>query len=287
MGSDAATGAAAASTVYGSVVGTPLYMAPEQAAGETDRIDERTDVFALGALLYHVLSGRPPYGGPTVEVVLDAAKRGVRDPVRGTARGIPEELATVCERAMARDPAARYRSAADFAAALEGLQARALLSRPSRVLTAVVEALVAITVVGFAAVIVNVLRMLPELWQMGPGAYVNAVVGSLGLFFGAVDWWSRGRMRLGPVVLALAGVSFLSGVVVTAAGLGIVFARLGDAELAADAVRYRELLGAGVWEAMGALALGAALAGLQLVVWALARRRALAETGSTAAAGRG
>jgi hypothetical protein len=129
--------------------------------------------------------------------------------------------------------------------------------------------------------------MLPELWQMGPGAYVNAVVGSLGLFFGAVDWWSRGRMRLGPVVLALAGVSFLSGVVVTAAGLGIVFARLGDAELAADAVRYRELLGAGVWEAMGALALGAALAGLQLVVWALARRRALAETGSTAAAGRG
>jgi serine/threonine-protein kinase len=59
-------GGSAASTVYGLVVGTPSYMAPEQAMGATDRIDERTDVFALGALLYHVLCGRAPFGGSSV-----------------------------------------------------------------------------------------------------------------------------------------------------------------------------------------------------------------------------
>ena len=53
--------------------GSPMYMAPEQARGDTEAIDERTDVFALGAMLYHVLTGRPPYDGRTVKEIADKA----------------------------------------------------------------------------------------------------------------------------------------------------------------------------------------------------------------------
>jgi len=100
-------------TQVGSVMGTPSYMAPEQALGEAS--DERTDVYALGALLYTLLAGVPPHRGRTTNEVLEqviAARRvalAVREPA------VPPELATIVERAMARDPADRYANAKDLA----------------------------------------------------------------------------------------------------------------------------------------------------------------------------
>ena len=92
-------------TVDGAVIGTASYMPPEQAAGE--RVDARADVYALGAILYHVLVGQAPYRGRN-EAVLAAVKAG--PPPRISVEG-PRDLVSIVEKAMARDPADRYPSA--------------------------------------------------------------------------------------------------------------------------------------------------------------------------------
>ena len=98
-------------TVYGKVKGTPGYMAPEQIRGE-DR-DKRTDIYALGALLYAVLTCRPPIDGDT-DAMLQAAVTGdiVPPTVRGS--GVPESLSAVVMKAMALEPADRYASVSDL-----------------------------------------------------------------------------------------------------------------------------------------------------------------------------
>ncbi|MCA8948652.1 MAG: serine/threonine protein kinase [Planctomycetes bacterium] len=105
------------STHAGDVIGTPAYMAPEQARGDLSAVGPRSDVYALGAMLYHLLTGQPPYGevlGATSQRVLDASLAGPPTPVRAVARDVPEELVAIQERAMARDPVQRYASAADL-----------------------------------------------------------------------------------------------------------------------------------------------------------------------------
>ena len=98
-------------TVYGQVKGTPGYMAPEQIRGGIR--DKRTDIYALGALLYAVLACRPPLEGDT-EAMLKAAVSGdiVSPTVRGS--GVPESLSAVVMKAMALKPADRYASVSDL-----------------------------------------------------------------------------------------------------------------------------------------------------------------------------
>lgn len=106
-------------TRVGTVAGTPAYMAPEQARGEVDRLDARADVYALGALLYEILSGRPPYEG-SPHAILAAVLEGPPLPPDRTGRPpLPEELVAACERAMARDPGDRFSSALALAAEVE------------------------------------------------------------------------------------------------------------------------------------------------------------------------
>ena len=69
-----ASTARAGETVVGAVMGTPAYMPSEQACGE--RVDERADVYALGAMLYHALVGRPPHAGTTIDAILESVLRG-------------------------------------------------------------------------------------------------------------------------------------------------------------------------------------------------------------------
>jgi WD40 repeat protein len=103
-------------TVVGAVLGTPAYMAPEQARGE--RVDERADVYAIGAILYRALTGCRPYRATTSGELIEAVRRGPPPPLAGLAPAAPRDLVAIVERAMARDPAARYLSANELVADL-------------------------------------------------------------------------------------------------------------------------------------------------------------------------
>ncbi len=98
------------------VAGSPPYMAPEQARGE--EIDHRADIYALGATLYHALSGCTPYGAGTPEQVLKRKLRGELVPLREQAPEVPARLAAVVMRMMAHNPADRYQSASEAEKAL-------------------------------------------------------------------------------------------------------------------------------------------------------------------------
>jgi serine/threonine-protein kinase len=95
-------------TELGQAVGTPAYMPPEQARGEHDRVGVASDVFALGATLYGLLTGEAPYSGPDA---LEQARKGAVLPARQRNRRVPAALEAVCARAMAGRPEDRYGTA--------------------------------------------------------------------------------------------------------------------------------------------------------------------------------
>jgi Tol biopolymer transport system component/predicted Ser/Thr protein kinase len=107
-------------TVPGTVVGTPAYMSPEQARGEA--LDPRSDLFSLGAVLYELCSGRRAFDGPTTAVVSDAVLRGSPVSVQRLNPQVTQGLAAVVEKALEKDRALRYQSAADLRADLMRLR---------------------------------------------------------------------------------------------------------------------------------------------------------------------
>jgi len=103
-----------AQTEAGAVLGTPAYMSPEQARGEP--VDARTDVYAIGAVLYHVLGGKPPYGDSrTVPELIDRLLHEAPLPLRELAPDAPPDLLAVVDKAMARAATDRYASARELA----------------------------------------------------------------------------------------------------------------------------------------------------------------------------
>jgi tetratricopeptide (TPR) repeat protein len=94
----------------GSVVGTPAFMSPEQAAGDRDRLGAASDVYSLGATLYCLLTGEPPFQGPDVAAALGRVRRGDFAPPARVDPGVDRALEAVCLKAMALDPAGRYPS---------------------------------------------------------------------------------------------------------------------------------------------------------------------------------
>jgi hypothetical protein len=106
-------------------VGTPLYMAPEQ-ADRDERIDGRTDIYALGCVLFEMLAGEPPFTGRTAQAII-AQHQAERPPSLAVVRSsVPPALQQVIERALAKVPADRYATAAEFVADLERIRAGVL-----------------------------------------------------------------------------------------------------------------------------------------------------------------
>jgi tetratricopeptide (TPR) repeat protein len=101
-------------TRSGSVLGTPAYMSPEQSRGELDRLAPATDVFSLGATLFHMLTGQPPYQGEVNEILALVSECNFPRP-RQLDSGIHRALEAICLKAMAREASDRYESPKDLA----------------------------------------------------------------------------------------------------------------------------------------------------------------------------
>ncbi|HEV2290219.1 MAG TPA: serine/threonine-protein kinase, partial [Gemmatimonadales bacterium] len=106
-------------TETGVSVGTPAYMSPEQALADP-QVDGRADIYALGCVLYEMLAGEPPFTGPTAQAVIARHSLDPVPPLTTVRPGVPAELDAAMRRALAKVPADRYPTAADFRAALSG-----------------------------------------------------------------------------------------------------------------------------------------------------------------------
>jgi WD40 repeat protein len=101
-------------TVEGAVMGTPAYMAPEQAAGRMKEVGPASDQYGVGATLYEMLTGEPPFRGPHAVVLANVLAQGPRRPSAANP-AVPRDLETICLKAMAREPGRRYARCKDLA----------------------------------------------------------------------------------------------------------------------------------------------------------------------------
>ena len=103
-------------TTEGMIIGTPQYMSPEQSSGE--QVDGRSDIYALGIVLYQMLAGAPPFDGPSSASILAKQLSATPEPMRRHRGDVPPSLVATLDRMLAKDPAQRYQAAADVSRAL-------------------------------------------------------------------------------------------------------------------------------------------------------------------------
>ena len=115
----------------GTVLGTPAYMSPEQADGASERVDERSDVFSLGVILYEILTGQTPFRSDRFDDCLKKLRGGELAAPRAVCPGVPRDLEILCLKCLERNPDRRYARASELADDLERfLEGRAIAARP-------------------------------------------------------------------------------------------------------------------------------------------------------------
>lgn len=106
-------------TLKGKAIGTPAYMSPEQALGDIDAIDERSDIYSLGAVLYEILTGEPPFKGKTVQETLENVKSSQPVDITIFEPTSPPDLCAVVAKTLTKDRESRYQSALEVAKEIE------------------------------------------------------------------------------------------------------------------------------------------------------------------------
>ncbi len=157
-------------TASGEALGTPAYMPPEQAVGRIEQIDERSDVYSLGAVLYEILTGAPPFTGGSAPEILSRVVRESPPSIHDLEPDAPLELAAICARAMRKDPEERYQSASEIAEDVERFLSGALVD----------------------AYDYHFSEHLKRFMRQHRTALVTAAVGLLALF--AISIWSYARL---------------------------------------------------------------------------------------------
>jgi len=118
-------------TATGLVMGTPSYMSPEQAEGKTREVGTPTDVYALGAILYELTTGRPPFRGNTPMATIQMVLTREPERLRAVDTGIPRDLETICLKCLEKDAKKRYATAVELATELNAfLEGRPITARP-------------------------------------------------------------------------------------------------------------------------------------------------------------
>jgi serine/threonine protein kinase len=111
------------STLTGALIGTPLYMAPEQALAAGD-VDPRADIYALGVMGWEMLAGKPPFSGPTARAVLTAHMTAAPEPLRELRPEVPGMLDDTVMRCLSKDPEDRWQAAAELSRGFDRCLAR-------------------------------------------------------------------------------------------------------------------------------------------------------------------
>jgi hypothetical protein len=154
-------------TRAGIVYGTPGFMAPEQLRGAP--VDERCDVYALGATLYHLLSRKPPHHAKTADEMMKAAVAAPPTPIRELVEGVPPDLSTIVDKALAHDPTTRYQNARELAGDLQRFLTGQLVAshhyspveklvrwvRRNRALSAAIAAAIAIATIAVIRIVIE------------------------------------------------------------------------------------------------------------------------------------
>lgn len=179
-------------TIAGSVIGTPAFMSPEQAAGELDRLGPASDIYSLGATLYYVLTGKTPFDGLEVLEILARAQEGKFPEPRKVRRDVPRPLQAIALKAMAHRPEDRYATARGLAEDVERwLSAASVSAYPDGILVrswrwardhpALMTAAVACLFLDVSCVVIALLLYVQEILHAESMPRLNLAAGVLAL----------------------------------------------------------------------------------------------------------